>query len=93
MPPERGIPFERSEWRRVYGKFYPSTTTTARTGQTSRDELKSLTLSQQEIDLMADACVAIVDEHARFLDDDVRAVLAGALRAMGKPREAAAIDT
>jgi len=55
--------------------------------------LKSLTLSQQEIDLMAEACVAIVDEHARFLDDDVRAVLAGALRAMGKPREAAAIDT
>ncbi len=45
-------------------------------------------LTQYQIDLIAEAIDAAVNERARFLDDDVRLALAQALRAMGKLREA-----
>lgn len=51
-----------------------------------------VSLTQEQIDWIADACVAAVDEHARFLEDDVRLALAQALVAMNKPREAASIE-
>lgn len=51
-----------------------------------------VTLSQSQIDFLAEACQVVVNEHARFLDDDVRLILAEALYAMNKPREAATIE-
>ncbi len=42
-------------------------------------------LTQSQINTIADACSTAVNEHARFLDDEVRRSLAQALHAMGKP--------
>ena len=48
-------------------------------------------LTQTQIDWIADACVAAVDERDRFLRDAARCSLARALYAMDRPREAALI--
>ncbi|MEE8297035.1 MAG: hypothetical protein V3R26_04305 [Hyphomicrobium sp.] len=54
--------------------------------------MPNVTLSQSQIDSLAQACQAAVDEFADFLDEDVRMTLAQALYAMNKPREAASIE-
>ena len=51
-------------------------------------DVPHVALTQYQIDLIAEAIDAAVNERARFLDDDVRLALAQALRAMGKLREA-----
>ncbi len=45
-------------------------------------------LAQDQIDIVAEACETAANEHARFLEKDVRLALAHVLRAMGKVREA-----
>ncbi len=49
-------------------------------------------LTKLQIDLVAEAIEVAVNEHARFLEDDVLLALAQALRAMGKQREAELIE-
>jgi len=49
-------------------------------------------LTNFQIDLVAEAIEVAVNEHARFLEDDVLLALAQALRAMGKQREAELIE-
>jgi hypothetical protein len=44
-------------------------------------------LSQKQIDTVAEACTTAINEHAVFLDDEVRRRLAQALQAMGKTTE------
>ena len=55
-------------------------------------EMPYFALTQTQIDLVTEACETAVNEHARFLDDDVRSALAQALRAVGKPCAAESID-
>lgn len=54
--------------------------------------MPNVVLTQSQIDSLADACSAAVDEHARFLDDEVRLALADALRALGKLEESTWIE-
>ncbi len=54
--------------------------------------MANVSLTQKQIDWISEACVAAVDERARFLEDDVRLALAQALYAMNKPNEAALIE-
>lgn len=49
-------------------------------------------LSPAQIEWIAKACEVASGNDDRFLEDDVRRLLAQALRAMGRPREAASID-
>ena len=51
-----------------------------------------IVLAQDQIDLVAEACDTAANEHARFLEHDVRLALAHALRAMGKVRKAELIE-
>ncbi len=54
--------------------------------------MPNVVLTQLQIDFLADACSTAVNEHARFLDDEVRRALALALDAMGKPAESTLIE-
>jgi hypothetical protein len=54
--------------------------------------MPKVVLTQIQIDTLADACSTAINEHARFLDDDVRRALAEALHAMGKPKESSRIE-
>ena len=54
--------------------------------------MRHVVLTQHQIDLVAEACDTAANEHARFLENDVRLALAHALRAMGKVREAELIE-
>ena len=49
-------------------------------------------LTQIQIDSLAEACNTAVNEHARFLENDVRRALAEALHALGKPEESSQIE-
>ena len=53
--------------------------------------MPNVVLTQAQIDTIAEACSTAVNEHARFLDDEVRRALAQALQAMGKPAESVLI--
>ncbi len=50
-------------------------------------QMPNVVLTQSQIDFLAEACSTAINEHARFLDDEVRRTLAQALHAMGKPEE------
>jgi hypothetical protein len=54
--------------------------------------MPKITLTQTQIDSLADACNTAVNEHARFLEDDVRRELARALKALGKGEESSQIE-
>ncbi len=56
------------------------------------DEMPDIKMTQYQIDLVAEACDTAVNEHSRFLENDVRLALAHVLRAMGKVREAELIE-
>ena len=56
------------------------------------DEMPDIAMTQYQIDLIAEACDTAANEHARFLEKDVRLALAHVLRAMGKVREAELIE-
>ena len=45
-------------------------------------------LSESQVDTLAEACQVAVEEHLRFLDDDMRMVLAQALLEMNRPEAA-----
>ena len=49
--------------------------------------MPNVVLTQSQIDFIAEACSAAVDEHARFLDDEARRNLAQVLQALGKSEE------
>ena len=49
--------------------------------------MPKVVLTQTQIDFLAEACSTAVNEHARFLDDDVRRALAQALQGMGRHEE------
>ena len=55
-------------------------------------KMPNVALTQLQIELIAWACDTAVNEHARFLEDDVRLALAQALRSMGKQGEADLIE-
>ena len=52
----------------------------------------SVTLTQTQIDLVAEAIDVAANEHARFLEDDARQAFARVLRVMGKQRDAVSIE-
>ncbi len=54
--------------------------------------MPNVVLTQSQIDSIAEACSAAVNEYAHFLDDEVRRTLAQALHAMGKPEESTLIE-
>ncbi len=54
--------------------------------------MPNVVLTQSQIDHLAEACSTAVNEHARFLEDDVRRALAQALHALGKPEESSQIE-
>ncbi len=54
--------------------------------------MPNVVLTQSQIDFLAEACRTAVDEHARFLDDEVRRDLARALHALGKLEESKLIE-
>ena len=54
--------------------------------------MPNVVLTQSQIDTLAEACNTAVNEHARFLEDDVRRALAQALHALGKPEESSRIE-
>ena len=45
-------------------------------------------LSESQVDTLVEACQVAVDEHLRFLDDELRLVLARALLEMNRPEAA-----
>ena len=55
-------------------------------------KMPKVVLTQTQIDSLANACSTAVNEHARFLEDDVRRELARALHALGKRKESFLID-
>lgn len=54
--------------------------------------MPKVVLTQTQIDTIAEACSTAVNEHARFLDDEVRRALAQALQALGKSAESTLIE-
>ncbi len=54
--------------------------------------MSHVALTKLQIGLIVEAIEVAVNEHARFLEDDVLLALAQALRAMGKQREAELIE-
>ncbi len=54
--------------------------------------MPNVVLTQSQIDFLAEACSTAVNEHARFLDDEVRRNLARALHALGKLEESTLIE-
>ncbi len=54
--------------------------------------MPKVALTQTQIDFLAEACSTAVNEHALFLDDEVRRALAQALHAMGRPHESSLIE-
>ncbi len=54
--------------------------------------MPNVVLTQSQIDTLAEACNTAVNEHARFLEDDVRRALAQTLLALGKPEESSQIE-
>ena len=54
--------------------------------------MPKVVLTQIQIDSLADACSTAVNEHARFLENDVRLELARALQALGKRKESSLIE-
>ena len=54
--------------------------------------MPNVVLTQSQIDFLTEACSTAVNEHARFLDDEVRRTLAQALDALGKPEESTLIE-
>ena len=54
--------------------------------------MPSVVLTQAQIDSIAEACSAAVNESAQFLDDDVRKTLAEAMQALGKARESTLME-
>ncbi len=54
--------------------------------------MPNVVLTQTQIDFIAEACNTAVSEHARFLDDEVRRVLAQALDALGKQEESVQLE-
>jgi len=54
--------------------------------------MPKVVLTQTQIDSLADACSTAVNEHARFLEDDMRRELARALHALGKRKESSLIE-
>ena len=55
--------------------------------------MPNVVLTQSQIDFLAEACSTAINEHARFLDDEVRRTLAQALYALGKPEEWSLIES
>ena len=62
------------------------------TGLDGKPEMPQVVLTQTQINFLAEACSTAVNEHARFLDDEVRRVLAQALHAMGKSEESSLLE-
>ena len=54
--------------------------------------MPNVILTQSQIDSVAEACSAAVNEYAYFLDDEMRRTLAQALHALGKPEESTLIE-
>jgi hypothetical protein len=54
--------------------------------------MPKVVLTQTQIDTIAEACSTAVNEHARFLDEEVRRALAQALHALGKSTESTLIE-
>ena len=61
-------------------------------GTNASGKMSYVALTQIQIDLVAEAIEVAVNEHARFLEDDMLRAMAQVFRAMGKQREAELIE-